>query len=337
MAHRMTRAHFVTTAAGSTLASIGVIAAPTRAAQFEYKFAHGSPTNFSSSVRMVEAFDAVTKESNGRFVVKTFPNSVMGSELANIGQIKSNTIQFTIIPSIALSTAVPGLGMDGLGFVFRDSKAAESAYDGPMGRYLRQLIMDKGIFAFPNAMNLGMRVVTSSSRQIKSAADFAGFKIRTQPGQIAVDLFRTLGASPTPIVYPEVYLALQTHTVDGQETPYQTIEAAKFYEVQKYLSVTNHQPTIFWAIANQESFNALPSEIRQSLLKHVARAVILQRRDALLQNDAFADKLRRFGLQFNTADGDSMRANLKPFYAKWKGEFGTTAWDLLERSVGKLV
>ena len=337
MAHRMTRARFVAGATGSTLASIGVIAAPVRAAQFEYKFAHGSPTNFSSSVRMVEAWNAVSRETNGRFVVKTFPNGVMGSELANIGQIRSNTIQFTIIPAIALSTVVPNLGMDGLGFAFRDSKAAEAAFDGPLGQYLQQQIVAKGIYAFPTVINLGMRVITSSSRPIRNASDLAGFKIRTQPGQIAVDLFRTLGASPTPIVYPEVYLALQTHLVDGQETPYQTIEAAKFYEVQKYLSVTNHQPTVFWLIANMESWNALPPDIQQSVNRNVRRAAILQRRDAILQNDAFADKLRRFGLTFNTADGDSMRAALKPFYTKWKGEFGTTAWDLLERSTGKLV
>lgn len=332
----MTRAHFIATAAGGTLASIGVIAAPVRAAQFEYKFAHGSPTNFSSSVRMVAAFDAVRRETNGRFEVKTFPNGVMGSEIANIGQIRSNTIQFTISPGFSLSTAVPNIGMDGLGFAFRDAKAAESAYDGPMGEYLRQQIIGKGMFAFPTVLNLGMRVVTSSSRPIRNAADFAGFKIRTPPAPIMVDFFRTLGASPTPIVYPEVYLALQTHIVDGQETPYQTIEAAKFYEVQKYLSVTNHLPTIFWVIANMESWNALPPDIQQIVHKHVKQAAILQRRDTVQQSDAFADKLRRFGLTFNTADGDSMRAALKPFYARWRTEFGNNAWDLMERTTGKL-
>lgn len=106
--------------------------------------------------------------------------------------------------------------------------------------------------------------------------------------------------------------------------------------MQKYLSVTNHQPTIFWVIANMESWNALGPEIQRIAEKHIAQAVTLQRRDAALQNDAFADKLKRFGLTFNAADVESMRANLKPFYAKWKAEFGTTAWDLLERTSGKL-
>jgi len=336
MAHRLTRARFVATSTGSVLASIGAISAPARAAQFEYKLADGATSSFSFNVRTVQAFERVKRESGGRLNVTMFLNSVMGSEIANIGQIRSNTIQFSIVPSIALSTVVPGLAIDGLGFAFRDDKMVGDAYDGPMGKYLQKLIMDKGMFAFPAAMNLGMRVVTSSLRPIRTAADFNGFKIRAQPGPISVDLFRSLGASPTPIVFPEVYLALQNHLVDGQETPYQTIEMAKFYEVQKYLSVTYHQPTVFWAIANMESWNALPSDIQQSLLRNMTQAAHEQRRDTIIQSAAFADKLRRFGLIFNTADGDSMRAALKPFYNKWKGEFGSTLWDLMERTTGKL-
>jgi tripartite ATP-independent transporter DctP family solute receptor len=336
MAHRMTRARFVATSTGSALASIGLVSAPARAAQFEYKLADGAATSFSFNVRTVQALERVKRESGGRLNVTMFLNSVMGSEIANIGQIRSNTIQFSIIPSIALSSVVPGLAIDGLGFAFRDDKMVGDAYDGPMGKYLQKLIIDKGIFAFPAAMNLGMRVVTSSTRQIRTAADFNGFKIRAQPGPISVDLFRSLGASPTPIVFPEVYLALQNHLVDGQETPYQTIEMAKFYEVQKYLSVTYHQPTVFWVIANVESWNALPPDLQQSLLKNLTQAAKEQRRDTILQSAAFADKLRRFGLIFNTADGDSMRAALKPFYNKWKGEFGSTLWDLMERTTGKL-
>jgi TRAP-type transport system periplasmic protein len=336
MADRMKRAQFVATATGSALASIGVVTAPARAAQFEYKLAHGAATSFSFHVRSVQAFENVKRETGGRLNVTFFPNSQMGSEIANIGQIKSNTIQFAIIPSIALSTAVPGLAIDGVGFAFRDDAATAAAYDGPMGQYLQKLIISKGMFALPAAMNLGMRVVTTSVRPVRTATDFDGLKFRVQPGPIGVDLFRTLGASPTPIVFPELYLALQNHVVDGQETPYQTIEQAKFYEVQKYLSVTNHQPTIFWVIANQDAWNALPPDIQQSVLKNMTQAAKLQRRDTVVQSGAYADKLRRFGLVFNNADAASMRARLGPFYAKWKGEFGSTLWSLMEQTTGKL-
>jgi TRAP-type transport system periplasmic protein len=332
----MKRSQFVSTATGGTLATIGVIATPARAAQFEYKLAHGAATSFSFAVRTVQAIERIRRETGGRLDIKVFPNSVLGNEISSIGQIKSNTIQFYVIPSIALSTAVPGLAVDGIGFAFRDDKAVAEAYDGPMGKYLQKLIIDKGIYAFPAVMNLGMRVVTSSLRPIHTAADFSGFKIRVQPGPIGIDLFRTLGASPTPIVFPELYLALQNHVVDGQETPYQTIEMAKFYEVQKYRSVTNHQPTVFWMIASMDGWKALPPDIQSSVTKNFTQAAIEQRRDTVVQSAAFADKLRRLGLTFNTTDVGSMRTALKPFYVKWKAEFGTTVWEMMEKTTGKL-
>jgi tripartite ATP-independent transporter DctP family solute receptor len=332
----LTRARFVSGAAASAFATIGVLRSPARAAQFEYKMAHGTPTNMAVHVRSVQMWDAVRRETNGALDVKVFPNSVLGSETAQLSQLRSGALQFMIIQGVSLSQVVPNVGMDGVGFAFRDSAHAEHAYDGPLGAYLRQQIAAKGIFALPYVFNFGMRQVTSSSHPIRSAADFAGFKIRTPPGQISIDLFKTLGASPTPIVFPELYLALQTKVVDGQETPLSTIEVAKFYEVQKYLSVTNHMPTIFWFIANQEAWNRLTPAIQQSVLRNAKQAAILQRRDTVQQDREIADKLRRFGMTFNTVDTASMRARLKPFYEKWKGEFGTVAWDLLERSSGKL-
>jgi tripartite ATP-independent transporter DctP family solute receptor len=338
MSHRLTRGWFIAAAAGSTtLASIGVIPSPARAAQFEYKLAHGTTTDFPLHIRAQEAADAIRKETGGRLNITIFPNNILGSEIANIGQIRSNTIQFCIIPSLALGTAVPGLGMDGLGFAFKDAEAVNTAFDGALGQYLTGLIAGQGIHPFPKMMNLGMREVTSSSHPIRNAADFAGFKIRTQPGQIAVDMFRTLGASPTPIVFPELYTAMQTHVVDGQETPYVTIDESKFYEVQKYLSVTNHMATIFWPIANMDAWNALPPDIQEIVAKHFDQAAVLERRDTVIQSNAHADKLRAAGMVFNTADGDSMRAQLKPFYQKWKSQFSDSAWALMERTTGKLV
>jgi TRAP-type transport system periplasmic protein len=335
MAPRVSRSRFVAGTA-SAFASIAVVRSPAKAAQFDYKMAHGTPTNMAVHVRSAEMWDAVKRETNGAIDVKIFPNNILGSELAQLSQLRSGALQFMIIQGVSLSSVVPGVSMDGLGFVFPTAAKAESAYDGPLGAYLRKLIMGKGIFAMPRVFNFGMRQVTSSSHPIRNAADFAGFKIRTPPAPISVDLFKTLGASPTPIVFPELYLALQTKVVDGQETPYSTIDVAKFNEVQKYMSVTNHMATIFWFLGNLEAWNALPPTVQASILRHADRAAILERRDTEQQSAATADKLRREGMVFNTADAESMRSQLKPFYGRWKSEFGATAWDLLEKTSGKL-
>jgi tripartite ATP-independent transporter DctP family solute receptor len=331
----ISRSRFVT-GASAAFASIAIVRSPAKAAQFDYKMAHGTPTNMAVHVRSAEMWDAVKRETNGAIDVKIFPNNELGSELAQLSQLRSGAIQFMIIQGVSLSSVVPGVSMDGLGFAFRDAAQAEGAYDGPLGAYLRKLIMDKGIFAMPHVFNFGMRQVTASSHPIRNAADFSGFKIRTPPAPISVDLFKTLGASPTPIVFPELYLALQTKVVDGQETPYATIDVSKFNEVQKYLSVTNHTATIFWFLGNMDAWNALPATMQAIILRHAGTAAVLERRDTAQQSAATADKLRREGMIFNTADADSMRAQLKPFYGRWKTEFGSSAWDLLEQTTGKL-
>jgi tripartite ATP-independent transporter DctP family solute receptor len=335
MTPRVSRSRFVAGTA-SAFASIAIVRSPVKAAQFDYKMAHGTPTNMAVHVRSAEMWEAVKRETNGAIDVKIFPNNILGSELAQLSQLRSGALQFMIIQGVSLSSVVPGVSMDGLGFVFPTAASAEGAYDGPLGAYLRKLIMDKGIFAFPRVFNFGMRQVTSSSHPIRSAADFAGFKIRTPPAPISVDLFKTLGASPTPIVFPELYLALQTKVVDGQETPYSTIDVSHFNEVQKYLSVTNHMATIFWFLGNMDAWNALPPTMQTIILRHADRAAVLERRDTEQQSVATADKLRRQGMTFNTADAASMRAPLKPFYGRWKTEFGAPAWDLLEKTAGKL-
>jgi tripartite ATP-independent transporter DctP family solute receptor len=337
MADRVSRSRFVATAATSAFASIAIVRSPARAAQFDYKLAHGTPTNMSVHVRLTEMWDAVKTETKGALNIKIFPNSELGSELAQLSQLRSGALQFMIIQGVSLSGVVPGVAMDGLGFAYNSAAQWESAYDGPLGVYLRKLIIDKNIFAFPRVFNFGMREVTASSHPIRSAADFAGFKIRTPPAPISVDLFKTLGASPTPIVFPELYMSLQTKVVDGQETPYSTIDVSNFHEVQKYLSVTNHTATIFWFIGNMDAWNAIPPAMQATVLKHAETAAMLQRRDTAQQSVATADKLRRLGMTFNNADTASMRAPLKPFYGRWKTEFGATAWDLLEKTSGKLV
>jgi tripartite ATP-independent transporter DctP family solute receptor len=324
-------------AAAGAFATIGFVRSPARAAQFEYKMSHGTPQDHPLHVRAVQMFDAIRRETSGRLDVKIFPNNILGGELAQLTQLRSGAIQFMVLQGVSLGTFVPAAQMDGVGFAWKDSPQALAAYDGPMGDYLRKEVAAKGIYPFARVFDFGMRVVTTSTRPIRSASDFANLKLRTPPAQISVDLFRTLGASPTPIVFPELYTSLQTHVVDGQETPYATIATAKLYEVQKYLSVTNHMPTIFWFLGNQDAWNALPADVRAVVNRNAVKYALLERRDIALISDATADKLRRFGLQFNTnVDTGSMRAALGPFYAKWKNEFGPTAWSLLEATSGKL-
>jgi tripartite ATP-independent transporter DctP family solute receptor len=211
-----------------------------------------------------------------------------------------------------------------------------AAMDGSLGAYLRQQMEAAGFVVFPKMFDLGFRQITSSTHPIRTADDFTGFKIRTPPSKIFVDLFQTLGAQPTSISFNELYTSLQTHVVDGQETPYSVIESSKFYEVQKYLSVTNHLWAGWWLLASPGAWNALPPDI-QAIVRHNAeKYALLERRAVDVLNNALADKLQRQGLAFNVADAASIKAKLGDFYQRWRTTFGATAWSLLEATTGKL-
>jgi tripartite ATP-independent transporter DctP family solute receptor len=333
IAGTMKRSTFVASMAGA--AALGN-AAPARAAQFEYKFSHGFVSKFPEHKLIADACAAINKESGGRLNITVFANNVLGSELAQLSQLRSGAIQFMVIQGVSISSVVPGIPFDGIGFAFKSAAEAEHAFDGPLGDQLRSELLAKKIVGFPKVMNLGMRQVTSSSHPIHTASDFGGFKIRTPPADIVVDLFKTLGASPTPIVFPELYLSLQTHVVDGQETPYNTIEFAKFYEVQKFLSVTNHMATIFWTLGNNDAFQALPPDLREIVVRNFNKASLLERQATARNAAELAAKLKTQGVTFNDADVASMRKQLGPFYARWKDRLGSKAWALLEQTSGKL-
>jgi len=203
---------------------------------------------------------------------------------------------------------------------------------------VRAAIRSAGLYVHPKMWENGMRQITASNKPIRSAADLAGFKIRTPPGELWVDLFKSLGAAPAPLNFSEVYTALQTRVFDGQENPYAIIDVARLYEVQKYLSVTNHMWSAFHFLGNMEAWNALPRDVQSVVERNLAKFALLQRRDTALRNESLAEKLVRRGMIINKADTSGFRSKLQGsgFYTKWRDKFGAQAWTLLEKTSGKL-
>ncbi|MGB8267050.1 MAG: TRAP transporter substrate-binding protein [Candidatus Velthaea sp.] len=331
----LTRGRF---AAGSAaaLASIVVVKAPARAADFAYKYASNVSIDHPLNVYMKLCWEAVRAQTQGRLDVQMFPNNQLGGDTQALAQLRSGALQFFTLDGGILGSVVPVAQIQGVGFAFKDSADAFAALDGALGDYVRAQIAAAGIYVHPKMWENGMRQITSSTHPIKDADDLNSFKIRTPPGALWVDLFRSLGASPTPINFSEVYTALQTHVVDGQENPYAIIDTARLFEVQKYLSVTNHMWSAYHFLGNKDAWAALPPDVRAIAERNLTRFALLQRRDTALRNASLAEKLGRRGMLLNTAATAGFRGKLGGFYKKWAAEFGPTAWGLLEAHSGKL-
>jgi tripartite ATP-independent transporter DctP family solute receptor len=333
----LSRGRFVAGSAAA-LASIAVIKAPARAAQWSYKYASNVSLDHPLNVRMRECWTAVGKETGGKLEEQIFTNNQLGGDTQALQQLRTGALQFFTLDGGILQSVVPVAAIQGVGFAFKDSTEAFRALDGPLGDHVRDAIRAAGLYVHPKMWENGMRQITSSNKPIRNAADLAGFKIRTPPGELWVDLFKSLGAAPAPLNFSEVYTALQTRVFDGQENPYAIIDVARLYEVQKYLSVTNHMWSAFHFLGNMDAWNALPREVQSVVEKNLAKYALLQRRDTALRNESLAEKLVRRGMSINKADTSGFRGKLQSsgFYTKWRDKFGAQAWDLLEKSSGKL-
>jgi tripartite ATP-independent transporter DctP family solute receptor len=331
----LTRQSFVLGSAA--FASIAMIV-PARAADFNIKFGSDLPQEHPVNVRTVEAFARITKATNGRLQGKVFPASVLGSDASMISQLRSGAVEMLAMPG-AFLTFSPLASIENLAFAFKDRNTVFKAMDGDLGRVIRDDIAAKGgVVCLPRIWENGFRDITTSTKPIHVVGDLAGLKIRVSPGKIRIDTFQSLGASPTPIALSELYTSLQTHVVDAQENPLILINQQKFFEVQKYVSLSEHIWAGYWSLVNQDVWNKMGPGIQAIVSREMGAATLSARNDMTNLNSAVQDQLTRLGMKFNPVDKTSFKQKLTDakYYERWKAEFGAPAWTALEKYANKL-
>lgn len=321
----------------ATLASIGIIT-PARAADFDLKYGHDLPQEHPVNVRSVEAFARIKKATKGRVQIKSFPASVLGSDPAMISQLRTGAVDMLAMPGAFLNAIVPLASIENLAYAFPNRETVFRAMDGDLGAVIRDEIASKGMVCLPKIWENGFRDITTSTKPIHNANDLAGLKIRVSPGKIRLDTFQSLGASPTPIALSELYTSLQTHVIDAQENPLLLIDQQKFYEVQKYVSLSEHIWSGYWTLVNQDVWNKMGKDIQGIVTREMNAATLAARNDNVNLNRSVRDKLTRRGMKFNDVDKNSFKQKLveAKYYERWKAEFGPKAWAALEKYANKL-
>ncbi|MBV9862252.1 MAG: TRAP transporter substrate-binding protein [Alphaproteobacteria bacterium] len=326
-------------AAAAGVAAPALLTWPAGAAEFEYKLGDVLPMEHPLNGRCAEAIKKIKDESGGRLDITLYPNSVLGQDTAMMSQAVSGALQMYVVSVDILAQRAPPAAIFGVGFAFSDYDQCWKAMDGELGDYVRGLSEKVGLHCIDKAFDHGFREITSRVKPIEKPDDLKGFKIRlpVAPGFIA--LFKHLGASPTAINFGEVYSALQTGLVDGQENPLILIDTAKFYEVQKYCSVTNHIWVGLHVAFNNQAWKKLPPDLQEIAYKNFSQAALDERDDWQKMNRTEMDGLKAKGLIFNTPDTKPFQETLRQtgFYPDMKKELGDQAWGLLEKYVGPLV
>ena len=325
-------------AASAALPLVGIRGRPAAAAEFSYKLGNNLPATHPASIRQTEAAARVKVATGGRLDIQVFPNNQLGSDTDSLSQLRSGALEMFALSGLILATLVPNASIHGIGFAFKDYDTVWHAMDGKLGAYVRGEIAKRGIIAFEKVYDNGYRQITSSTHPIRTPDDLKGFKIRVPVSPLWTSMFQAFGAAPASINFSEVYSALQTKIVEGQENALSLIQIARLYEVQKSVSMTSHMWDGYWLLFNKRAFERLPPDVQTIVQTEFNRSAMDERADIATLNGVVADDLKAKGLEFVEVDKPAFREVLKKsgFYTDWRKKYGEEAWGILEGEVGTL-
>src|SRR5882757_178955 len=332
----ISRRKFVAAASGAWAISI-LTRRAMAAAEFEFKLGVNTPDTHPLTLRLIEAAKSIGAQSSGRLNVTVFSNSQLGGDPEMLSQVRAGGIELLAAPSLTLSTLVPLSGLPSIGFAFQSYDQVWAAMDGGVGDLVREAIGKAGIVPMKKIWDNGFRQITSSSsRQLNTVEDLRGFKIRVPVTALLTSLFSGLGALPSSISYSELYSALQTHIVEGQENPLAQVSTGKLYEVQKYCALSNHCCSGYWILGNRRAMASLPPDLLEIVNRCFDEAAIKERADLLAMDRSLQADLTSKGMTFNGPDPVQFRAALVKagFYQQWQKTYGTEAWARLEQYTG---
>lgn len=290
-------------AAGLALPWLGGTA---RAQATRLRFAHPHP-EADSWHRAALLFAQTLKErSNGALTVQVFGNGALGSDPTTISSARGGTLDIALTGNPFFTGLAPKLNVLDLPFQFRDRRHVAAVLDGPIGDRLKPELEASGLVTL-GFWDIGFRNLTNSRRAVRNAEDVRGLKIRTTPNPAHIKAFQLLGANPLPMPFTELFTAMETRTVDGQENPTTLILNARFHEVQKHLSLTRHAYTAGILAMSKQRLEALP-KAQQDLVRAVAAEVTPKQRQMNEEAEPGSiAKLKQEGMQVVEApDRDSM-------------------------------
>lgn len=275
----------------------------------------------------------VKETTDGRVEVQIYPSAQLGNEKDMIEGLSFQTVDGGLIGGGSFQSIEPKMGIEALPYAWPTHESVYAAMDGELGDQLFKLLADKGVIGLAWWEN-GFRNITNNKRPIVKPSDLEGVKLRVTPDKMRLDTFNTLGASPMPISFGELYTALQQGVVDGQENPFAIIYSSAFYEVQKYLSLSGH----IWGSAilcvNSSVWAKLSPEDQATVMTLAAKWRDEERRLTIAQEDDFLAKLKDKGMQVNEVDKAAFQAAVQSVWANYEDVFGTDLMDLV-RKYGK--
>ncbi len=323
---------------GLTLA--GTVAAA-QAAEFKpriVRFGYGLAED-SNQGRAVRYFaDEMGKLTGGKWKVKAFGAAALGSDPQMQNALIGGAQEMMVGSPATLVGIVSDFGVYDLPFVFTTDKEADTVLDGPFGQKLLDSLQPKGMVGLVYWEN-GFRDLTNSKRAVNKMEDMQGIKLRVMQNPVYIDMFKGFGANAVPLAFSELFAALETGAVDGQENPVTTIESSKFYEVQKFLTITHHVYSPWVVTVSKKWYDGLSADEKTALKKAAIASRDFERKDSRDAAAKAMTALKQKGMQINTmsdAEVARLRATTKPAIDKFAGDGHAQVVKDLQAELAKL-
>ncbi|MBK1715509.1 TRAP transporter substrate-binding protein [Rubrivivax gelatinosus] len=309
----------------TTLAALALAVATAAGAQdIKARIGTSLPDSHPQTLGARKFAELADKKSKGRIRIAVFSNAQLGSDQQMQAALRGGTQEFTVPSTATLANLVKEFGVIGLPFSFASEQQADAVLDGPFGQSLLARLPEKDLVGLAFWEN-GFRNITNSRRPIARAEDVVGLKLRTMQKSLYIDLFNGLGANAVPMAVNELFTALETRAVDGQENPYTVVYTQKFYDVQKYLSTTGHAYDALVLVVSKKFWDRLAPADRALLQQAAAEATVYQRQTSRALNTSLRAELVKQGMQINEvpeAERARMRERLAPVIAKYQAAVG---------------
>ncbi|MCG6114215.1 MAG: TRAP transporter substrate-binding protein [Mesorhizobium sp.] len=279
--------------------------------------------------------ECITERTDGAWELNAFWSSALGDDLTATQALRSGTQEMVISSSSPLVGIEPALGVFDLPFLFNDAAEADAMLDGDFGDFIADKMEESGLVNLAYWEN-GFRNLTNSVRPVTSLEDFQGMRVRVMQNNIFLDTFQTLGANATPMAFGEVFTALETKAIDAQENPYVTIDTSQFYEVQDYLSATQHAYTPFMVLFAKSIYDTYSEEEQQILQECAVVGRDVQRSVSRELSDESLAKVQEAGMAFNEIDTDQMSRIREEVAGVYDRHAETIGADVIERMQAEL-
>jgi tripartite ATP-independent transporter DctP family solute receptor len=286
------------------------------AQKLELRFGHVSEPGSLLSLTAEEFAKRANAKLGDKAMVAVYPSSQLGSDKDMLQKLKLNQLQLWL-PSTIMSSVAPEFGVFEMPYIIHDREHMKRVIEQLSDKVFVPAAKAKGVLILGTWEN-GFRHVTNNQRPIINPEDLKGIKLRVPQGEWRVKMFRAYGANPTPLAYGEVFTALKTGVMDGQENPLSQIWGGKFYEVQKYLSLTGHVYSPAWVVASPEYFAKLPADVQKALSETGKECEEFSRQLSAKMDSELLDKMvKESGIKVNEADKKAFVAASKPVYDEY--------------------